>query len=156
MYRDNFCSLLLKCIMTVYSIVSMGSIITHVSMCKDTDINSYRIRQNFRVGKLSRLCTKHTIHWKTFVVHQAHAIMYCTQQMIQGKNFHDWLKNHESFPTRKFCPICRIRYAHRYNTCTHTCIQTYAYTEDTDQEFFQKTYSVGQLSLLRTEAGDRT
>ena len=70
----------------------------------------YRIRQNFRGGKLSRLCTKHTIHWKTFAVHQAHAIMYCTQQMIQGENFRDWLKNRknrESFPPRKFC---RIRY----------------------------------------------
>ena len=70
----------------------------------------YRIRQNFRGGKLSRLCTKHTIHWKTFAVHQAHAIMYCTQQMIQGENFHDWLKNcenRESFPPQKFC---RIRY----------------------------------------------
>ena len=58
-----------------------------------------------------RLCTKHTIHCrKTFAVHQAHAIMYCTQQMIQGENFRDWLKNrenHESFPPRKFC---RIRY----------------------------------------------
>ena len=67
----------------------------------------YRIRQNFRGGKLSRLCTKHTIHWKTFAVHQAHAIIYCTQQMIQGENFRDWLENHESFPPRKFC---RIRY----------------------------------------------
>ena len=70
----------------------------------------YRIQQNFRGGKLSRLCTKHTIHWKTFAVHQAHAIMYCIQQMIQGENFHDWLKNREnreSFPPRKFC---RIRY----------------------------------------------
>ena len=37
----------------------------------------YRIRQNFRGEKLSRLCTKHTIHWKTFAVHQAHTIMYC-------------------------------------------------------------------------------
>ena len=61
----------------------------------------YRIWQNFRGGKLSRLCTKHTIHWETFVAHQAHAIMYCTQQMIQGGNFCDWLKNREnckSFP----------------------------------------------------------
>ena len=63
----------------------------------------YRIRQNFRGGKLLRLCTKHTIHWKTFMVHQAHAIMYCTQQMIQGENFRDWLENRESFPPRKFC-----------------------------------------------------
>ena len=50
---------------------------------------------------------------KTFAVHQAHAIMYCTQQMIQGENFRDWLKhreNRESFPPRKFC---RIRYASR-------------------------------------------
>ena len=70
----------------------------------------YRIRQNFRGGKLSRFCTKHTIHWKAFAVHQAHAIMYCTRQMIQGENFRDWLKNREnreSFPPRKFC---RIRY----------------------------------------------
>ena len=68
----------------------------------------YRIRQNFRGGKLSQLCTKHTIHWKTFAVHQAHAIMYCTQQMIQGENFHNWLKNRknrESFPPRKFYRI---------------------------------------------------
>ena len=73
-------------------------------------LKKYRIRQNFRGGKLSRLCTKHTIHWKTFAVHQAHAIIYCTQQMVQGENFHDWLKNREnreSFPPRKFC---RIRY----------------------------------------------
>jgi len=65
---------------------------------------TYRIRQNFRVGKLSRSCIKYTIHWKTFAVHQAVAIMYCTQPMIQGENFRDWLKNREnceSFPTRK-------------------------------------------------------
>ena len=66
------------------------------------------MRQNFRVGKLLRLFTKHTVHWKTFVVHQAHAIMYYTQQVIQGVKFRDWLKNRknrESFPTRKFCRI---------------------------------------------------
>ena len=39
----------------------------------------YRIQQNFRVGKLLQLCTKHTIHWKTFTVHQSVAIMYCSQ-----------------------------------------------------------------------------
>ena len=58
--------------------------------------------QNFRVGKLSQLCTKYTIHWKTFAVHQAVAIMYCTQQVIRGENFLDQLKNREkreSFPT---------------------------------------------------------
>ena len=36
----------------------------------------YHIWQNFRVGKLSWLCTKYTIHWKTFAVHQSVAIMY--------------------------------------------------------------------------------
>ena len=50
---------------------------------------------------------KTTIHWKTFVVHQVHAIMYCTytRQMIQGENFRDWLKNREnreSFPLISF------------------------------------------------------
>ena len=63
---------------------------------------NYRIRQNFRGGKLSRLCTKHTIHRKTFAVHQAHGIMHCTQQMIQGENFRDWLQNRESFPLESF------------------------------------------------------
>ena len=29
-------------------------------------------------------------------MHQVHAIMYCTQQMIKGENFHNWLKNHEN------------------------------------------------------------
>ena len=47
--------------------------------------------------KLSRLYTKHTIHWKTFAVHKAHAIIYCTRQVIQGENFCDWLKNCEGF-----------------------------------------------------------
>ena len=62
----------------------------------------YHIWQNFRVGKLMRLCTKYT---KTFAVHQAMAIMYCTQQVIRRENFCDWLKNRESFPTQKFCHI---------------------------------------------------
>ena len=42
-----------------------------------------------------------TIHWKTFAVHLAVANMYCTQQVIQGENFRDRLKNREnreSFP----------------------------------------------------------
>ena len=62
----------------------------------------YRIRKNFRVGKFSWLCTKYIIHWKTFAAHQAMAIMYCTQQVIQGESFRDQLKNREnseSFPT---------------------------------------------------------
>ena len=42
------------------------------------------------------------------MVYQAVAIMYYTQQVIQGENFHDWLKNRESFPTQKFC---RIQYS---------------------------------------------
>ena len=56
-------------------------------------------------GKLSRLCTKHTIHWKTFAVHQALTIMYSTQQMIQGGKLSRLAKNrenHESFPPQKF------------------------------------------------------
>ena len=39
------------------------------------------------------------------MVHQTVAIMYCTQQMIQGENFRDWLKNREnreSFPLESF------------------------------------------------------
>ena len=36
------------------------------------------------------------------MVHQAHAIMYCTQQMIQGENFRNWLKNRKSFPLESF------------------------------------------------------
>ena len=61
----------------------------------------YRIWENFRVGKLSRLVHKMTIRGKTFAVHQAVANMYCTQQVIQGENFRDRLKNREkreSFP----------------------------------------------------------
>ena len=36
-------------------------------------------------GKFSRLCTKHIIHWKTLAMHQAGAIMYCTQQLRLAK-----------------------------------------------------------------------
>ena len=40
----------------------------------------------------------HKIHYslENFAVHQAVAVMYCTQQVIQGENFHDWLKNREN------------------------------------------------------------
>ena len=65
----------------------------------------YRIWQNFQGEKLSRLCLKYTIHWKIFVVHQAVAIFYYTQQVIQGENFCDRLKNCEnskSFPLESF------------------------------------------------------
>ena len=47
--------------------------------------------------KPSRLCTKHTIHRKAFAVYKAHAIIYCTRQVVQGENFRDWLKNRKSF-----------------------------------------------------------
>ena len=36
------------------------------------------------------------------MVHQAVAIMYCTQQVIQGENFRNWLKNRKSFPLESF------------------------------------------------------
>ena len=50
----------------------------------------------------------HSVHWKAFAVHQAVAIMYCTQQVIQGENFCDQLKtckNRESYPPKKICCI---------------------------------------------------
>ena len=50
------------------------------------------------LGENFRGCAQNIIHWKTFAVHQAEAIMYRTQQVIQGENFRDWLKNRESFP----------------------------------------------------------
>ena len=53
-------------------------------------------------AKLLWLCEKYTIHWKTFAVHQAMAIMYCTQQVIQGENFHNRLKTAK---TMKFFPL---------------------------------------------------
>ena len=55
-----------------------------------------RMRQNFLVKKLSQLCTKYTIHWKTFAVHLAEAFIYCTQQVIQGENFCNPLKNRKN------------------------------------------------------------
>ena len=58
-------------------------------------------------GKLSQLCTKYIIHWKTFMVHQAVAIMCRTQQVIQGENFRDWLKNREN---RKFSHLKVLPY----------------------------------------------
>ena len=97
-------------------------------MCTYWGVSTYHIRQNFRVGKLSRLCTKYTINWKTFVVHQAVAIMYCTQQVIKGC---DRLKNHENrerFPIRKFC---RIQYLCTYiqmYIILYACICTYIHT----------------------------
>ena len=63
-------------------------------------------------AKLSRgktFAVVRKIHY-SLAVHQAVHIMYCTQQVIQGKNFRDRLKNcknRESFPPQNFC---RIRY----------------------------------------------
>ena len=82
----------------------------------------YRIQQNFRVGKLSWLYAKYTIHWKTFAVHQAVGFMHCTQQVIQGENFRDRLKIHEnrkSFPTPKFC---RIWYVYAYEKHSYSSV----------------------------------
>ena len=62
----------------------------------NSQADKYYTRQNFRVEKLLWLCAKYTIHWKTFVVHQAVTFMYCTQQVIQGENFHDRLKSREN------------------------------------------------------------
>ena len=45
-----------------------------------------------------------------FAVHQAEAIMYCSQQVIQEESFCDWLKNHEtceSFPLKSFAAYGR-------------------------------------------------
>ena len=75
-------------------------------------ISLYRIWQNFREGKLLRLCVKYTIHWKTLALHHAVAIMYYTQQMIQGENFCNRLKNCEnpkSFPPQKFCHMVSFK-----------------------------------------------
>ena len=46
-----------------------------------------RTRQNFREGKLSRLCVKYTIYWKTYAVHQAVAITSDLNFAIYGKYF---------------------------------------------------------------------
>ena len=65
------------------------------------------LRGKFFEGKTFTIWTKHTVHWKTFAVHQAKAIMYCTQQMILGENFHNSMKN-----TAKVSPqnICQVQY----------------------------------------------
>ena len=70
------------------------------------------------------------------MVHQAVAIMYCTQKVIQGENFCDRLKNrknYKSFPTRKFCCVrysdeiwdeYNIYSVYRKFTATHTITYT--------------------------------
>ena len=94
----------------------------------------YHIRQNFRGGKLSRLCTKYNIHWKTFAVYQAVAIMYCTQQVIQGENFCNRLKIAKVFPLESFAVYCIHRtHTHihtRAHACAHShmCTHTHAHT----------------------------
>ena len=55
----------------------------------------YRIRQNLRGGNFCG-CAQNTYSL---------AIMYCTQQVIQGENLRGQLKNRKSFPHRKFCRI---------------------------------------------------
>ena len=93
-----------NCMYVLYCSYSILNAHLHTSfLCKLLE-SLYRIRQNFRGEKLSWLCTKHTIHWKTFAVHQAHAIMYCTQQIIQGENFRDWLKTAKVLPHTVFLP----------------------------------------------------
>ena len=44
------------------------------------------------------------------MVHQAEAIIYCTQQIIEGENFYNWLKTEKTancFPPQN---ICCVRY----------------------------------------------
>ena len=70
----------------------------------DTTIkNAYdRIRQNFRVGKLSRLCAKYTIHWKTFG--RGHHVLY-TASDSRGK-FSQLAEN--SRKPQKFCHVAMV------------------------------------------------
>ena len=58
--------------------------------------------------------------WKTFVMHQAEAIIYRTQEMIQRENFRSWLKNGKN--RKSFSPriIYRVRYMHSLNP-TSSC-----------------------------------
>ena len=80
--------------------------------------STYHTRQMIQRGKLSRLCTNTLlILMKTFAVQTIRAITYCAQQMTQGKNFCDELKNDEncksfppSFPSRNICCVW-----HKYN-----------------------------------------
>ena len=70
-----------------------------MTFCQHANVTN-RTRQMFQGGK-----TKYTIYWKNFAVHQAEATMYCTQQIIQGKNFLDWLKTTKTpkvFPLKIF------------------------------------------------------
>ena len=78
----------------------------------------------FRGRKLSWLYTKHTIHWKTFSVHQAEAIMYCIQQMIQREKFCTLAKKLQKFSLSKYLlctvpmqkrPVCDIRSCDRFD-----------------------------------------
>ena len=48
------------------------------------------------------------------MVHQAHPIMYCTRQVIQGENFHDWLKTMKTvkvFPLESFAVYSTVQKA---------------------------------------------
>ena len=51
-------------------------------------------------------------------MHQAHAIMYCTQQMIQGENFRNWLKTAKVFPLESFAV-----YGSRLHTLKHLVLK---------------------------------
>ena len=55
---------------------------------------------NVSRGKTFVVVHKTPYSLETFVEHQAEAIMYCTQQMIQGENFRKAKnhENHKSFP----------------------------------------------------------
>ena len=65
-------------------------------------------------GKTFAVVHKHTIHRKTFAVHQAQAIMYCTQQMIQGENLRDWLKTAKVFPLESFAVYGMLHTVYMY------------------------------------------
>ena len=70
-------------------------------------ISSIKVPYTAKLSRGKTFAVVHKTHYslEIFAVHQVHAIMYCTQQMIQGENFHNWLKNRknrESFPLESF------------------------------------------------------
>ena len=77
------------------------------------------------MGKLLQLYTKHTIHWKSFTMHQAEAIMYCVQQVIHGGEFL-WLAAKLQKP-RKFSPQnnCCVRYIYLW---AYICVCVHVFT----------------------------
>ena len=97
------CTVCVNKLIYVHILDTGGLVIKHTWL-SHTLYQAHNVPYTAKLLRGKTFAVVHKTHYslETFTVHQAHAIMYCTWQVIQGENFCDWLKTVKVFPLKSF------------------------------------------------------